>query len=81
MIVMDEPTNHLDTNSLDGLVKSLGKYDGSLVIVSHDESFLKSICNELWIVKDGTVRVVRCLDKEAFKNAFDRYALSVRKKL
>jgi len=78
MIVLDEPTNHLDMKSLDGLSNCLQNYDGCLVIVSHDESFLKKICNELWIVKNGTVHVIRCLDKDDFECAFDQYARSLR---
>ena len=78
MIVMDEPTNHLDTKSLDGLTACLQKYQGALVVVSHDESFLKNVCNELWVVKGGTVKVFRCLDKEEFECAFDSYAQSMR---
>jgi len=77
MIVMDEPTNHLDDISMDCLIESLHVYQGAIVIVSHDERFLKELCNELWIVKNGGVQVVRCLDKSEFASAFDRYAASL----
>ena len=56
----------------------LTKYTGSVVVVSHDERFLKSICNELWIVKGGGVKVIRCLNSDEFKVAFDQYASSLR---
>ena len=78
VLVMDEPTNHLDGVSLDALTECLKKFQGGIVIVSHDERFMKDICNELWIVRNGGVNIIRCLDSSEFCTAFDQYANSLR---
>ena len=43
-----------------------------------DERFMKDICNELWIVRNGGVNIIRCLDSSEFCTAFDQYANSLR---
>ena len=43
LLILDEPTNHLDIDSLEAVEAGLRAYDGALLIVSHDEAFLKAI--------------------------------------
>jgi ATPase subunit of ABC transporter with duplicated ATPase domains len=43
MIILDEPTNNLDVQSLEILTAAINEYQGTLIVVSHDESFLKQI--------------------------------------
>ncbi|MCR6660312.1 MAG: ATP-binding cassette domain-containing protein [Asticcacaulis sp.] len=43
LLILDEPTNHLDIDSIEAVEAGLRAYDGALVIVSHDEAFLKAI--------------------------------------
>ena len=43
LLILDEPTNHLDLDSLTAVEQALAAYDGALVIVSHDEDFLKGV--------------------------------------
>ena len=45
LLLLDEPTNHLDLSSLRWLEAFLRKYDGALLLVSHDKAFLNGLCN------------------------------------
>ncbi|OGS18992.1 MAG: ABC transporter ATP-binding protein [Elusimicrobia bacterium RIFOXYA2_FULL_40_6] len=49
MLLLDEPTNHLDMDSCDALLKAIDEFDGSVVMVTHDEAFLKRIAKRLVI--------------------------------
>ena len=55
-LVMDEPTNHLDLISKDVLKQALQKYDGTMVIVSHDRDFLNGLTDNIFEFKDGKVK-------------------------
>ena len=58
LLVLDEPTNHLDLVTKRALVKSLALYEGTIVFVSHDRAFLRSIATRiLELTKDGKVNV------------------------
>ncbi len=48
LIIMDEPTNHMDTNSITALEKALNEYNGALILVSHDKTFLKNTTSKTW---------------------------------
>jgi ATP-binding cassette subfamily F protein 3 len=56
LLVLDEPTNHLDMQSKDVLKQALMKYDGAMVIVSHDRSFLKGLTDKVYEFKDKGVK-------------------------
>ncbi|HST95181.1 MAG TPA: ABC transporter ATP-binding protein, partial [Microvirga sp.] len=43
LLILDEPTNHLDIDSIEAVEAGLRVYDGALLIVSHDETFLEAI--------------------------------------
>ncbi|MBX3128487.1 MAG: ABC-F family ATP-binding cassette domain-containing protein [Polyangiaceae bacterium] len=54
VLVLDEPTNHLDLESIEALVEALGKYDGTLVFVSHDRWFVSELATRIIEVRaDG----------------------------
>lgn len=55
-LMLDEPTNHLDIHSVDLLVEALNKYEGSLIIVSHDRYFISRIANKIWEIDNHKVR-------------------------
>ncbi|KAB8289459.1 ABC transporter [Bifidobacterium ramosum] len=48
LIVMDEPTNHLDLHSIQALGRALARYPGALILVSHDECFLRQTTTIRW---------------------------------
>ncbi len=55
-LVLDEPTNHLDMQSKDILKKALLRYDGTLVVVSHDRDFLHGLTDRVFEFKNHIIR-------------------------
>jgi ATP-binding cassette subfamily F protein 3 len=55
IILMDEPTNHLDIDAVNALALALTSYNGGLVIVSHDQHFVESVCNQIYVVNHKKV--------------------------
>jgi ATP-binding cassette subfamily F protein 3 len=55
-LMLDEPTNHLDIHSVDLLVEALNKYEGSLILVSHDRYFISRIANKIWEIDEHKIR-------------------------
>ena len=56
LLVLDEPTNHMDMRSKDILKRALQKYDGTVVVVSHDREFLDGIVDKVYEFRDGGVK-------------------------
>jgi len=46
-LVLDEPTNHLDIATKEMLIRALGKFDGTMLFVSHDRHFLAELSNRV----------------------------------
>jgi ATP-binding cassette subfamily F protein 3 len=55
-LMLDEPTNHLDMHSCDLLIDALNKYQGSLILVSHDRYFISKTANKIWEIDDQKIR-------------------------
>jgi ATP-binding cassette subfamily F protein 3 len=56
LLVLDEPTNHLDIRSKEVLKSALQRYDGTLIVISHDRDFLDGLVEEMYEFKDGQVK-------------------------
>jgi ATP-binding cassette subfamily F protein 3 len=56
LLLLDEPTTHLDVDAVDALVRALTKYQGTIVFISHDIHFVRSLANAVFEVKNGKVR-------------------------
>jgi len=56
LLILDEPTNHLDLASKDVLKKALMDYEGTLILVSHDRSFLQDLTERTFEFKDGKIK-------------------------
>ncbi len=56
LLVLDEPTNHLDIKSKDVLKQALLKYDGTLIVISHDRDFLDGLVSEMYEFSNGKVK-------------------------
>lgn len=52
LLILDEPTNHLDIKAKNALKKALEKYEGALILVTHEEDFAEGICNEITLLRD-----------------------------
>lgn len=55
-LILDEPTNHLDLLSIDLLIEALNKYQGSLILVSHDRHFISKTANRIWEIDDYEIK-------------------------
>ncbi|GAA5957232.1 hypothetical protein JCM8115_006923 [Rhodotorula mucilaginosa] len=53
ILLLDEPTNHLDLEGLDALMDALNVWNGGVLVISHDSTFINSVCKELWVCADG----------------------------
>ena len=56
VLIMDEPTNHLDILSKNILKEALKKFEGTLILVSHDRDFLQGLCEKVIVFKDHKVK-------------------------
>jgi ATP-binding cassette subfamily F protein 3 len=64
-LMLDEPTNHLDIHSVDLLAESLNKYEGTIILVSHDRYFISKTATVIWEIVDHKIKV--------FKGGYEEY--------
>ncbi|XP_069328946.1 ATP-binding cassette sub-family F member 3 isoform X2 [Eulemur rufifrons] len=63
--ILDEPTNHLDMETIEALGRALNSFRGGVILVSHDERFIRLVCQELWVCEGGGVTRI--------EGGFDQY--------
>lgn len=71
VLLMDEPTNHLDFATVEALSQALKEFSGTVVVVSHDRSFIKRVANKIIEIRDGSA--------EIFPGHYDDYLWSLEK--
>jgi len=72
VLVLDEPTNHLDLESINALNIALQKYDGTVLLVTHDHDVIDEVATRIWHFAGGKV--------EDFKGPYSEYLESVEEK-
>lgn len=70
-----EPTNHLDLETTEALIEAIKNFQGGVLLVSHDQHLLTSVCKHLYVVQDGKVELLR----QGMTNgeAFEKYKKDV----
>ncbi|KAF8626202.1 hypothetical protein AX15_004892 [Amanita polypyramis BW_CC] len=53
IICLDEPTNYLDRESLAALIEALKKFEGGVLVITHNRDFSESLCTEVWAMHNG----------------------------
>ncbi len=56
LLLLDEPTNHLDLTTREALSMALNEFEGTVMLVSHDRALLREVCDEFWLVSEGTIK-------------------------
>jgi ATP-binding cassette subfamily F protein 3 len=71
LLLLDEPTNHLDFDTVEALTQALTTFEGSLVVVSHDRSFIRRVASKILEIRDGKVQF--------YPGTYDEYVWSLEK--
>ncbi len=72
VLVLDEPTNNLDLESINALNIALQKYEGTLLLVTHDEDVLDEVATRIWHFNNGKI--------EDFKGTYEDFQLTAQRK-
>ena len=53
ILILDEPTNYLDRDSLGALADAIEKYEGGIIMITHNDEFCRQLCPERWVLEAG----------------------------
>lgn len=56
ILIMDEPTNHLDIDAVNALIIALNNFTGGVLIVSHDQHLVASVCESIWYIREQKLK-------------------------
>ncbi len=71
LLLMDEPTNHLDFETVETLTEALRDYEGTVIVVSHDRSFIGRVSTKILEINHGAV--------EVYPGTYDEYVWSLQR--
>ncbi|MBD8499097.1 ABC-F family ATP-binding cassette domain-containing protein [Paenibacillus arenosi] len=57
ILMLDEPTSHLDVQSIRELEQQIRAYDGLIIVISHDRTFLNEVCTRIWELEDQKLHI------------------------
>ena len=72
VLVLDEPTNHLDLEAINALNIALQKYEGTVLLVSHDHDLIEEVATRIWHFEGGRI--------EDFKGPYEEYVAYAQQK-
>eukprot|EP00755_Sulcionema_specki_P011711 Sspe_Gene.7956::Locus_2698_Transcript_1_1_Confidence_1.000_Length_2304::g.7956::m.7956/K06158/ABCF3; ATP-binding cassette, subfamily F, member 3 len=72
LLLLDEPTNHLDIDTVDALIMAINSFKGGVMLISHDEHLITSVCDEIWVCGGGQLK--------QWKGTFQDYKKSLKVK-
>ena len=53
VLILDEPTNHLDLESISALGEGLARYEGTVIVVTHDQQLISEVATRIWAPRNG----------------------------
>lgn len=71
LLLLDEPTNHLDFDTVEALTTALESYEGSIITVSHDRSFIRRVASKILEIKNAKLTM--------YPGTYDEYVWSLQK--
>jgi ATPase subunit of ABC transporter with duplicated ATPase domains len=69
VLVLDEPTNHLDLESINALNVALQKFEGTVLLVTHDQDLMEEVGTRVWRVEPGKIT--------DFKGSYEDFTSSI----